>query len=89
MEVRFVEIEIGKITHYYTNLGVGVIELADTLTVGDTIHVQGATTDFTQKVESIQIDSDSVAEARTGDAIGLAVQERVREGDTVYKLAGV
>jgi len=84
-----VEIEIGKITHYYTNLGVGVIELADTLTVGDTIHVQGATTDFTQKVESIQIDSDSVAEARTGDAIGLAVQERVREGDTVYKLAGV
>ncbi len=83
------EIEIGKITHYYTNLGVGVIELADTLTVGDTIHVQGATTDFTQKVESIQIDSDSVAEARTGDAIGLAVQERVREGDTVYKLAGV
>ena len=83
------EIEIGKITHYYTNLGVGVVELADTLTVGDTIHVQGATTDFTQKVESIQIDSDSVAEARTGDAIGLAVQERVREGDTVYKLAGV
>jgi len=82
-----VEIEIGKITHYYTNLGVGVVELSDTLTVGDTIHVQGATTDFTQKVESIQIDNDSVEGAHTGDAIGLAVQERVREGDTVYKLA--
>ena len=82
------EIEIGKITHYYTNLGVGVVELSDTLAVGDTMHVQGATTDFTQKVESIQIDKDSVEEAHTGDAIGLAVKERVREGDMVYKLAG-
>ena len=80
------EVEVGKITHYYTNIGVGVVELSDTLKVGDTIHIQGATTDFTQTVESMQIENQSVEEAGAGDAIGLQVKERVREGDKVYKL---
>jgi len=80
------EVEVGKITHYFTNIGVGVVELSDTLRVGDTIHIQGTTTDFTQKVASMQIENEPVEEAGPGDAIGLKVDERVREGDLVYKV---
>lgn len=80
------EIEVGKITHYFTNIGVGLVELSDTIGIGDTIRIQGATTDFTQEVASMQIENEVVEEASAGDAIGLKVDERVREGDAVYKV---
>lgn len=80
------EIEIGKITHYFTNIGVGVIELKDTLTVGDTIHVKGETSDFEQKVESMQIEHENVEKAESGQSVGLKVKEHVRENDLVYKI---
>ncbi|MEA3485078.1 MAG: hypothetical protein U9R03_00020 [Candidatus Aerophobetes bacterium] len=78
--------EIGKVIHYYTNIGVAVVELSHTLRVGDKIRIQGATTDFTQEVDSIEIEHQKTEEAHKGDAIGLEVEDRVREGDTVYKL---
>lgn len=78
--------EIGKITHYFTNIGVGVIELTDELKVGDTISIEGATSNFTQKVESMQIEHENVESAKAGDSIGLKTKERVREGDIVYKV---
>ena len=77
---------IGKVTHYYSNIGVGVIELSETLNVGETIHIKGATTDFEQKVESMQIEHEPVETASVGSAIGLKVSEKVREGDLVYKI---
>ena len=55
--------EVGKITHYYTDISVGVIELSGTLKAGDKIRIKGATTDFVQKVESMQIEHDKVYEA--------------------------
>lgn len=82
------EIEVGKITHYYTNIEVGVVELSDSLRVGEMIHIQGVTTDFTQTVGSMQIDNQPVEEAGAGEAVGLKVEERVREGDKVYRLNG-
>ncbi|HHE36331.1 MAG TPA: hypothetical protein ENL16_00775 [Candidatus Woesearchaeota archaeon] len=78
------EREVGVVTHYYTKIGVAVIELSDTLRVGDTIHIKGATSDFTQKVESIQIEHKSVEEAKKGDSIGLKVKEHAREHDKVF-----
>lgn len=81
------EKEVGKITHYYTNLGVGVIELSDNLNKGDEIHVKGTTTDFEQTIDEMQISGNIVETAKKGDAIGLKVDERVREGDIVYKNA--
>lgn len=78
--------EIGKLTHYYTNISVGVVELSGTLKVGDQIHIKGATTDFYQVVESMQIEGKDVHEAQKGEAVGLKVADRVREGDTVYKM---
>jgi putative protease len=78
--------KIGDVSHYFTRIEVAVIELKDKLKVGDEIRFKGATTDFTQKVESIQIEHKQVEEARAGDSIGLLVRFRVREGDEVFKL---
>ncbi|UCD03864.1 MAG: translation elongation factor-like protein [Candidatus Woesearchaeota archaeon] len=80
------EKEIGKISHFFSHISVAVIELTDTLKVGDEIHVQGATSDFIQKVESMQIEHNQVEEATAGQSIGLKVNDRVREGDDVFKI---
>lgn len=78
--------EIGEVTHYFTKIGVGIIKLTDTLRVGDEIHIKGTTTDFHQKVGSMQIEHENVEEAKKGDSIGLKVEDRVRVGDIVYKI---
>ena len=81
------EKQIGRITHYFGNISVGIIEITDdTLSVGDTIHIKGHTTDFQQQIESIQIEHESVKKAKVGDKIGLKVKEHVREHDIVYKV---
>jgi len=76
--------EIGKIAHYFTKIGVAVIELTDKLKVGDTIRIKGATSNFTQTVDSMQIEHEKLEEAKKGHSIGLKVLEHVRQGDTVY-----
>jgi len=77
---------IGKVTHYFGNIGVAVLELTDTLKVGDTIRIVGGTTDFTQTVDSMEIEHKKVEEPKKGDSIGLKVSQKVREGYKVYKL---
>jgi len=79
---------IGKITHYFGKIEVGIVELSKELNVGDTIHVKGSSTDFEQKVDSIQIEHEQVDKAKKGDVVGLKAKEKVREGDEVYKIAG-
>ena len=81
------EIEIGKVTHYFSKAGVVAIQIAqDTLRLGDTIHVHGHTSDFTHKIESMQIDNQQVAEATVGQSIGIRVKDHAREHDLVYKV---
>lgn len=80
------ETEVGKVKDYFAKIGVAGIELTDTLTVGDTIRIKGHTTDFTQQVESMQIEHETVEQAKAGDAIGVRVDDRVRPNDTVYKV---
>ena len=77
---------VGKITHYFTNIGVGVIELKDTLKTGDKISIEGATTNIQQEVRSMQIHNKEVKTAKKGDSIGIKVDDRVREGDQVFKV---
>ncbi len=77
---------IGKITHYFGNIGVAVIELSDALKVGDNIRIVGGETDFTQIIESMEVEHQKVEEAKKGDSIGLKVGQKVREGYKVYKL---
>ena len=79
-------VKVGDVDHYYTNIGVAVVDLVSTLKVGDRITVKGATTEFTQIVKSMQIMHDAVEEAAAGDSIGLKVNDRVRQGDEVFKV---
>ena len=78
--------KVGKVSHFFTNIGVAVIELSGTMTVGDKILFQGSTTNFEQTVTSMQIEHKSVPTAQAGQSIGLKVTGRVREGDVVYKV---
>ena len=75
---------VGTITHFFGRISVGIIDLSDTLRVGETIRIKGPTTDLTQTVESMQIEHESVEEAGAGQVIGTKVQDRVREGDQVF-----
>jgi len=77
--------EIGRITHYFPKIGVAVVELSDTIQVGDKILIKGYTTEFEQTVESMQIEHKNIQSAGAGQSIGLKVVQRVRENDRVYK----
>ncbi|MBU1292374.1 translation elongation factor-like protein [Patescibacteria group bacterium] len=78
---------IGNITHYFTNIGVAVLEISvGQLNVGDKIHIKGTTNDFEQTVDSMQVEHENVKKAKKGDAIGLKVEQQVKEGDEVYKV---
>ena len=88
MDLR-VEEKVGVVEHFFTKIGVAAIKITDgELKVGDTIHIVGATTDFKQKVESMQINKQPVEIAKPGDEIGIKVIDRVRENDVVYKVVG-
>ena len=77
--------KVGDVSHYYTNIGVAVVDLVSTLKVGDKITAKGATTEFTQLVRSMQVMHEAVEEAGAGDSIGLKVNDRVRKGDELFK----
>ena len=80
------EQEIGKITHYFGNINVGIIELTDVLKVGDKIHIKGHTSDFHETIGSMQIEHANVTEAKAGDVVGINVTEKVHPHDKVYKV---
>jgi len=81
------EKKLGKVTHYFGKISVAIIELTDeTLSVGETIHVKGHTSDFTQKVDSMQIEHQNVLKAEIGQSIGTKVIAHAHENDIVYKV---
>jgi len=78
---------IGRITHFFSNIEVAVIELTSPLKIGDTIRVIGGQeTDFEQKVVSMQIDHEEIKSAKKGDGVGMKINEKVHEGYKVYKV---
>jgi putative protease len=77
---------VGEVTHYYDKIGVAIVKLSNRLKVGDIISIEGKSTNFQQKVESIQIEHINVEEAGSGESIGLKVIQKVREGDKIYKV---
>jgi hypothetical protein len=78
-------IEVGCISHFFSKIGVAVVELTAPLAVGDRILVKGPSTDFEQVVESMQIEHENIPRADAGQAIGLKMAEHARERDMVYK----
>ena len=79
--------EIGKVAHFFTKISVAVIELKAPISVGDRILIKGPTTNLEQTVESMEIEHEKVTRAEAGQSIGLRVDDRVRENDTVYKVS--
>ncbi|MCD6457034.1 MAG: hypothetical protein J7K81_09660 [Methanophagales archaeon] len=77
---------VGKVTHYFSKIGVAVVELSDDVKVGDRIKVEGATTSFEQVIESMEIENEKVELATVGQSIGLKMKDRVRLHDNVYKI---
>lgn len=78
---------IGRITHYFSNIEVAVIDLTSPLKVGDKIRVIGGQeTDFEQEVDSMQIEHEQVKSAKKGDSVGTKINEKVHEGYKVYKV---
>jgi putative protease len=78
---------IGVVTHYFSHLSVAVVKLEGArLRVGDTIHIRGHTTDFKQRIDSLQVNHQAVQEVGPGDDFGLKVREHAREHDIVYKV---
>jgi len=76
---------VGEVTHYFGHIGVMAVQLADSLAVGDRVHVRGHTTDFSLVVDSMQIEHEQVMKAGPGDSVGIRVREKARPGDRVYR----
>jgi selenocysteine-specific translation elongation factor len=82
------EEEVGQVSDFFARPVVAGVELNGTLKVGDKVHIKGHTTDMELIVDSMQINNVNVQEARAGDSVGIKVADRVRRGDTVYKVTG-
>lgn len=76
---------IGIVTHYFPQVRAAVIKLKVPLSLGESVRIKGHTTDFTQLVDSLQIDRQPITKAKRGQEIGLLVDSRVRRRDAVYK----
>ena len=81
------EEKIGVVSNYFSKISVAAVELTHgAVSVGDTLHFLGYTTDCECRVSSMQIEHKSITEAKKGDSVGIKVSEKVRENDTVYKI---
>ena len=81
------EEQVGRVSHFFGKVSVAGIDVtADEIKGGDTIHITGHTTDFTQTIDSMQIDNQDVERATKGDSIGIKVPDRVRPHDIVYRV---
>lgn len=79
------DIQIGKVTHYYDKIGVAVVEaMKQALKVGDTVRFSGHDNEFSQKVSSLQIEHNQVTELKPGESGGMKVDQKVKPGDVLY-----
>ena len=75
---------IGKVVHFFGKISVAVVDLDSDLNIGDTVHFDGAHTNFEQEVDSMQVENEAVEEVSAGGEVAIKVKERVRTGDTLH-----
>ena len=80
------ELEIGKVIHFYSHLGVAVLALEESLKLGDKIHIIGHATDFTQRVTSMEVDHHTVLWVKPGDNMAIKVIQPVHVHDLVFRV---
>jgi len=81
------EKEVGKVSDFFAHVVVAGVDMTGSLKVGDKIHIKGHTTDIEMDVDSMQIKNVNVTKVKKGDSVGIKVPEKVRPGDTVYKVS--
>ena len=80
-------VKVGEITHYFPHVkAAALLVLKDSIKIGDDVYIKGHTTDFKEKIASIQLEHLPIEEGKKGQEIGLLVKKRVRVGDSVYKI---
>ena len=77
--------EVGRVSHFFGHINVAIIEVTDTISVGDKIAIKGPTTDIEQTIDSMEIEHAKVKQVTAGQTIGMKVKGHVRDKDTVYK----
>ncbi|MBK9927403.1 MAG: hypothetical protein IPP66_19205 [Anaerolineales bacterium] len=80
------EVKIGKVIHYYTRIGVAVLQLKENLKLGDRIHILGHTSNFTQRVTSLEVEHQPLVWVKPGDSVAIKVYEPARKHDAVYRI---
>lgn len=80
-------VRIGEVIHFYNKIQVGVLKLSEPVKLGDKLHFLGAHTDFLQEVRSMQIEHQPIEEAPAGSEVALKVDQRVRRGDSVFRIS--
>ena len=78
---------IGKISHYYNKLNVAIIDLSAPLSVGQAVHIKGASDDFTQPVNELQYEHQNIQAGKKGQSVGIKVKQKVHENDQVFLVA--
>jgi putative protease len=79
---------IGKVIHVFDKINVAVIRLSGDLKVGDSVHFLGSHTDFQQEITSMQVEHQAVSQGKAGGEVAVKATQRVRSGDSVYRLGG-
>lgn len=77
---------IGEITHFYGGIGVGIVKVLQPISIGDNIKIKGPTSDFSQRIESMQYEHQSIDKAEKDKEVGIKVKDKVREGDKIYRI---
>ncbi|MFA5386601.1 MAG: translation elongation factor-like protein [Candidatus Paceibacterota bacterium] len=76
---------IGAVTHFFGHISVAIVKFKRNVKAGETVCFKGATSDFCQKLDSIQFNHEEIKVAKKGQQVGIKVKEKVREGDEVYE----
>ena len=79
---------VGEVIHFFNRISVAVLKLSQPLKVGDTVHFLGRNTDFQQQIASMEVDHESVTEGGKGSEVAVKVQQRVRRGDSIFRIEG-
>jgi isopentenyl diphosphate isomerase/L-lactate dehydrogenase-like FMN-dependent dehydrogenase len=79
-------VRVGTVSHYFTKIGVAVLALSESVNIGDRLHFLGKHTDFPQQIGSMQVEHEPVEQAGKGSEVAIKVDQRVRRGDSVFRL---
>lgn len=78
--------KVGTVTHFYDKISVGIVKLSSPVSKGDTLKFKGSSTEFEQNLDDMQFNHEDIDTGKKGQEVGIKVGEKVREGDSVYKV---